>query len=76
MDKKPENIFSSVKKASRSLASISDDECRSVLQKLADKVDASHDILLEANARDVSRMSKDNPLYDRLQLTDGRQFLY
>lgn len=72
MDKKPENIFSSVKKASRSLASISDDECRSVLLKLADKVDASHDILLEANARDVSRMSKDNPLYDRLQLTDGR----
>lgn len=72
MDKTPDNIFSSVKRASRSLASISDDECRSVLLKLADKVDASHDILLEANACDVSRMSKDNPLYDRLQLTDGR----
>ncbi|MDE6543788.1 MAG: glutamate-5-semialdehyde dehydrogenase [Muribaculaceae bacterium] len=72
MENNMNEIFGKVKSASRSLNSISDDENRGVLLKLADAVDASHEMLLEANGKDVSRMDANNPLYDRLLLTHER----
>lgn len=72
MDDNMNDVFGRVKSASRSLNALSDGENRSVLMKLADAVDASHEMLLEANAKDVSRMDVNNPLYDRLLLTDDR----
>lgn len=49
------------------------DERRSlVLNKVADAVVANKERLLEANALDLNRMDKSNPLYDRLMLTGVR----
>lgn len=65
-------IFANTKKASQSLSLLSDEKRNEVLRAVADAMDAAHDVLLKANAADLSRMDPANPLYDRLQLTDQR----
>ena len=65
-------IFSKVKTASRSLALIPDARRDEILLAVADAILANEASLLEANAKDLSRMDKSNPLYDRLQLTPAR----
>ncbi|MBR2237255.1 MAG: glutamate-5-semialdehyde dehydrogenase [Prevotella sp.] len=65
-------IFERVKRASRSLALLTDEERNSVLLDVADAIVARQEMILEANGDDLSRMDKDNPLYDRLQLTPAR----
>lgn len=65
-------IFSKVKTASRSLALIPDNRRDEILLAVADAILANETSLLEANAKDLSRMDKSNPLYDRLQLTPDR----
>ena len=65
-------IFSKVKVASRSLALIPDARRDEILLAVADAILANEASLLEANAKDLSRMGKSNPLYDRLQLTPAR----
>lgn len=65
-------IFSKVKTASRSLALIPDVRRDEILLAVADAILANETSLLEANAKDLSRMDKSNPLYDRLQLTPDR----
>ncbi|MDY6437512.1 MAG: gamma-glutamyl-phosphate reductase, partial [Prevotella sp.] len=59
-------IFEKVKKASKTLAALSDDERNAVLRAVADSIIAHEDELLAANADDLSRMEQSNPLYDRL----------
>lgn len=66
------DIFSAVKKASRRIGSLTVDKRNAVLLRLADALEADAPALLEANARDLSRMDRSNPLYDRLQLTTER----
>lgn len=66
------DIFSKVKNASRSLALISDARRDEILLAVADAISVNEDTILEANAKDLSRMDKANPLYDRLQLTHDR----
>lgn len=61
-----------VKDASYALASISDEKRNDILNKVADAIVAKEEFLLAANADDLSRMDKANPLYDRLQLTHER----
>ena len=65
-------IFERVKRASRSLALLTDDERNRVLSDVADAIVARQEMILEANGDDLSRMDRDNPLYDRLQLTPAR----
>ncbi len=65
-------IFDRVKAASRVLAILSDDERSRAIEILARLVEENTDKLLEANAMDLSRMDKSNPLYDRLELTPSR----
>lgn len=65
-------IFISAKKASRSLALISDDRRDEILLAVADAIKTNEASILEANAKDLSRMDPANPLYDRLQLTVKR----
>lgn len=65
-------IFEQVKCASRSLTLISDNRRDEILLAVADAIGDNEAILLEANAKDLSRMEKSNPLYDRLQLTHDR----
>ncbi len=65
-------IFEQVKCASRSLTLIPDNRLDEILLAVADAIGDNEAILLEANAKDLSRMEKSNPLYDRLQLTHDR----
>lgn len=65
-------IFEEVKRASRSLTLIPDNRRDEILLAVADAIAENEAILLEANAKDLSRMEKSNPLYDRLQLTHDR----
>ena len=65
-------IFERVKHASRSLALLTDEERNRVLLDVADAIVARQEMILEANGDDLLRMDKDNPLYDRLQLTPAR----
>ena len=65
-------IFSAVKTASRKIALLSDDKRNEVLRAVADAIITHQESLLQANAKDLERMSPENPLYDRLQLTTKR----
>ncbi|MBR5085029.1 MAG: glutamate-5-semialdehyde dehydrogenase [Prevotella sp.] len=65
-------IFEQVKAASRELALIDDDVKNQVLKAVADAIGNNQTDLLAANAKDLSRMERTNPLYDRLQLTEKR----
>lgn len=65
-------IFQRVKHASRELSLMTDERKNEILLKVADAIIAHADELLEANGKDLSRMDKENPLYDRLQLTQER----
>lgn len=67
-----EQIFSSVKSASVNLALIDDVRRSKILVAVADAIEAHQAGLLAANASDLKQMDKDNPLYDRLQLTEKR----
>ncbi len=51
---------------------MTDDQRNEVLNAVADAVEREASVLLAANARDLAHMDKDNPMYDRLQLTEGR----
>ena len=64
--------FERVKRASKSLALLSDQQRNDILLAVADQMMAQRDALLAANADDLSRMEKSSPLYDRLQLTEQR----
>lgn len=67
-----DKIFASVKEASRVLLTLTDAQRSKAIRTLADLVEQNIDALLEANAKDLARMDKANPLYDRLQLTPDR----
>jgi len=67
-----EDLFKRAKHASKSLALLTDEQRNTILQAVADAIMEQQDRILEANARDLAKMSKDNPLYDRLQLTAKR----
>lgn len=64
--------FKSVKTASRSFVLYNDQQRNEVLRAVADAIVANKSALLEANAIDLSKMDRQNPLYDRLQLTEQR----
>lgn len=67
-----QEIFKNVKDASYTLTFLDDSKRNEILQTVADSIIANKEKLLEANAEDLARMDKANPLYDRLQLTDKR----
>ncbi len=69
---KMKEIFERVKKASKSLAMLSDEQRNEILRAVADAIVGQKDRILKANSEDLARMSPDNPLYDRLQLTEKR----
>lgn len=65
-------LFENTKAASRMLATISDERRNEILSAVADAICSQKERILAANAKDLCRMDKANPLYDRLQLTPGR----
>ena len=64
--------FENVKTASRKLNLLSDLQRNEILKAVADAIIAKKGTILEANALDLAKMDKQNPLYDRLQLTEKR----
>ncbi len=67
-----EETFKRVKRASKRLALLSDEQRNDILLAVADAIINNKVRILEANAQDLARMLKENPLYDRLQLTESR----
>lgn len=65
-------LFLAAKSASRAVAVLSDEVRSRALLSVADAIEAEMAPLLEANAADLSALSPDNPLYDRLKLTPDR----
>ena len=66
------DTFERVKRASKGLALLSDSQRNEILLAVADAIISNKERILKANAEDLAKMDKANPLYDRLQLTDSR----
>jgi len=64
--------FERVKRASKSLALLTDQQRNEILNAVADAIINNQERILKANAEDLAKMDKENPLYDRLQLTEKR----
>ena len=64
--------FECVKRASKNLALLSDTQRNDIMNAVADAIINNKERILEANAQDLAKMDKTNPLYDRLQLTGSR----
>jgi glutamate-5-semialdehyde dehydrogenase len=64
--------FAKTKRASKSLALLNDQQRNDILLAVADAIINQQERILKANAEDLAKMSKENPLYDRLQLTPSR----
>lgn len=67
-----ENIFKRVKKAGKALALLSDEQRNEILNRVADAIIEEMPALLIANQQDLARMDREDPMYDRLQLTEAR----
>lgn len=67
-----EQTFKNVKNASKTLGLMTNEARNNILNRVADTIISETSTLLEANAKDLARMDKANPLYDRLQLTETR----
>ncbi|MCR5077681.1 MAG: glutamate-5-semialdehyde dehydrogenase [Prevotella sp.] len=67
-----EELFRQAKDASSQLLFASDEQLSDALRSVADAIEAEAAVLLAANADDLARMDRNNPLYDRLQLTPQR----
>ena len=64
--------FEKVKRASKSLALLSDEQRNDILNAVADTIIDFKERILVANEKDLAKMDPKNPLYDRLQLTEKR----
>lgn len=67
-----ENTFRSVRAASRKLSLVSDQKINEALLMLADTAVEDIPAILDANRKDLDRMSESDPRYDRLKLTEQR----
>lgn len=66
------HTFAAVQAASRKLALLTDEEINRILKAVADAAIAETPYILAENEKDLARMDKSNPKYDRLKLTEER----
>jgi len=66
------DTFKRVKQASKRLSLLTDQQRNEILLAVSDAIIKQQERILKANAEDLARMEKTNPLYDRLQLTESR----
>ena len=66
------HLFEATRDASQAVRELDDATRSELLVKLADRIEEQAGPLLEANAVDLAAMSPENPLYDRLMLTQER----
>lgn len=64
--------FAAVQVASRELALLNDDIINQILNAVADAAVAETPFILAENEKDLTRMDKNDPKYDRLKLTEER----
>lgn len=64
--------FAAVQAASRELVLLSDDTINQILNAVADAAIAETPFILTENEKDLARMDKNDPKYDRLKLTEER----
>lgn len=64
--------FKKVKEAARELAKVKKEDIFHLLNKLANEAEKNIPGLLNANQKDLDRMDKNDPKYDRLKLTKER----
>ena len=64
--------FAAVQVASRELALLNDDISNQILNAVADAAIAETPFILAENEKDLARMDKNDPKYDRLKLTKER----
>lgn len=69
---KLEQTFQNVQSASRSINLLTDEKINEILLAVADAAVAQSDFILAENQKDLSRMDKKDPKYDRLMLTRER----
>lgn len=67
-----QNNLQIIRKASRKLIRISDEQIAQILNALADLTLKNQDSILAENAKDLARMDPENPKYDRLLLDAKR----
>lgn len=67
-----EKILKKVKNASRALAITDDGVIVKILNKLADLLEGKTDEILAANLKDLKKIKKDDPIYDRVLLDEKR----
>jgi len=66
------NKLAEVQKASRELVKLSEEEVNTILNDVADNIMPNADMILAENKKDLDKMDKNDPKYDRLQLTKER----
>lgn len=64
--------FQSVQKSSRKLLGVSNGQVQAILTDLAGLAIQEIPFLLKENQKDLDRMDRDNPMYDRLLLNEAR----
>ena len=64
--------FKRVTRASKTLATLTDQQRNDILNAVADAIIDYQERILSANEKDLAKMDPKNPLYDRLQLTEKR----
>jgi glutamate-5-semialdehyde dehydrogenase len=67
-----ENMLERLQEASYTLNLLEEKQINAALNAVAEAIVTEKEALLKANAVDLSRMDKDNPVYDRLMLTSER----
>ena len=65
-------ILHKASEATASIRMLSDETVSQVLREVAEGLRNATETILAANAKDLARMSPDNPKYDRLKLTPER----
>ena len=65
-------IFQSALSASRKLNNLDTDTINRILVHLADKTEENISLIISENEKDLALMDKEDPKYDRLQLTPSR----
>lgn len=66
------SLFERARAAGRELLQLPVGRVDEILRAVADEALAQSEYILSENARDLERMSPDNPMYDRLKLTSAR----
>lgn len=67
-----EKLFEAAKKASKDLLLLSNEQINNILEAIAKETEKSFFHILSENQKDLQRMDKENPKYDRLKLTEDR----